>query len=299
MENHAAGFVNIIGRPNVGKSTLMNALVGERMSIITRKPQTTRHRIFGILNGDDFQIVFSDTPGIIGQANYQMQKAMNAFVFGAFEDADVLLWMIDPFEEFDDENPLLKRMQHAECPVFLIVNKSDLLKEGQEETIRKNWEGAANFAQFLFISAKEKRGTKELMDILIATLPKSPPYFPKDQLTDRNERFFVSEIIREQLLLQYKKEIPYSCEVFIESFKDPLEGAAKPITVIRAVIFVVRATQKNIIIGSKGAAIKQLGIDSRREIEQFLERSIYLELFVKVKDNWRDDASTLKQFGYT
>ena len=296
MSEFRSGFVNIIGKPNVGKSTLMNALVGERMSIITNKPQTTRHRIFGIVSGEDFQMVFSDTPGYIQNPNYKMQERMNSYVQLSFEDADLLLWLIDPTMPVEEDEPLKLKVKHAQCPVFLVINKKDLLSEEELAEHLAGWKNYLDFEpRYFCISALNQDGTEELMQAIKATLPEGPEYFPQDQLTDRPERFFVAEIVREQILLQYHQEIPYSCEVLIDSFKEDPE---RPLVRIHATIYVSRNSQKPILIGDKGKAIKQLGIASRERIEQFLEKQVHLELFVKVKDNWRDDERLLNLFGY-
>ena len=297
-KEHRSGFVNIIGHPNVGKSTLMNALVGERMSIITHKPQTTRHRILGIVNDDDYQIVFSDTPGLIKKTNYKMQERMNAFVQGTTEDADVMLLVIDVKEPFDAESPILQIVKKVKCPIFLVMNKTDLLNEEQLMQVLLKWKDKVNFTEIIPISALNKKNTSLLLDKILEYMPEGPVYYPKDQFTDRSERFFVSEIIREKILLQYHQEIPYSVEVIVDTFKedpDPDKNLVK----IHSTIFVSRKTQKSIIIGEKGSSIKKLGIEARKDIERFLDKRVFLELFVKVKEDWRDDDSSLKMFGYS
>ena len=297
-KEHRSGFVNIIGHPNVGKSTLMNALVGERMSIITHKPQTTRHRILGIVNDDDYQIVFSDTPGLIKKTNYKMQERMNAFVQGTTEDADVMLLVIDVKEPFDVESPILQIVKKVKCPIFLVMNKTDLLNEEQLMQVLLKWKDQINFTEIIPISALNKKNTSLLLDKILEYMPEGPVYYPKDQFTDRSERFFVSEIIREKILLQYHQEIPYSVEVIVDTFKedpDPDKNLVK----IHSTIFVSRKTQKSIIIGEKGSSIKKLGIEARKDIERFLDKRVFLELFVKVKEDWRDDDSSLKMFGYS
>lgn len=295
---HKSGFINIIGRPNVGKSTLMNALVGERMSIITNKPQTTRHRIVGILSGDDFQMVFSDTPGLIRDPAYQMQKAMNSFVHSTFEDSDVMMFVTDINEVYEPKDPLLKRLKHVEVPLFLIINKVDLTTPEELAKSIKWWNEQIDFTETVPIAALHKQNTDILFDLLIKNLPEGPEFYPKDQLTDRPERFFVSEIIREKILLLYEQEIPYSCEVIITSFKETQTTKGEDLVRISAEIYVARKTQKSIIIGKGGSAIKKLGMLARKDLETFLEQKVFLELFVKVKDNWRDDDSVLKRFGY-
>ena len=297
-KEHRSGFVNIIGHPNVGKSTLMNALVGERMSIITHKPQTTRHRILGIVNDDDYQIVFSDTPGLIKKTNYKMQERMNAFVQGTTEDADVMLLVIDVKEPFDAESPILQIVKKVKCPIFLVMNKTDLLNEEQLMQVLLKWKDEVNFTEIIPISALNKKNTSLLLAKILEYMPEGPVYYPKDQFTDRSERFFVSEIIREKILLQYHQEIPYSVEVIVDTFKedpDPDKNLVK----IHSTIFVSRKTQKSIIIGEKGSSIKKLGIEARKDIEKFLDKRVFLELFVKVKEDWRDDDSSLKMFGYS
>jgi GTP-binding protein Era len=295
---HKSGFVNIIGHPNVGKSTLMNALVGERMSIITHKPQTTRHRIIGIVNDDNYQIVFSDTPGLIKKTNYKMQERMNAFVQGTTEDADVMMLVIDVKEPFDAESPILQIVKKVKCPLFLVMNKTDLLNEEQLMQVLLRWKDQVNFTEIIPISALNKKNTSLLLNKILEYMPEGPVYYPKDQFTDRSERFFVSEIIREKILLLYHQEIPYSVEVIVDTFKedpDPDKNLVK----IHSTIFVSRKTQKSIIIGDKGSAIKKLGMDARKDIEKFLEKRVFLELFVKVKEDWRNDESSLKMFGYS
>jgi GTP-binding protein Era len=296
---HKSGFINIIGRPNVGKSTLMNALVGERMSIITAKPQTTRHRILGILSGEDFQMVFSDTPGVIEKPSYRMQHAMNAFVRSTFEDADLMLLVTEPGESYPDDDPLLLSLHRLDIPRFLVLNKVDLLDEARLEAWQAGWAARFPFDRILPISALHHTRTQELLQEILQVLPEGPEYYPKDQLTDRPERFFVSEIIREKILLLYHQEIPYSVDVAIESFKEgETTREGKPLVRISAVIYVARKTQKPILIGHQGEAIKKLGTEARTALEAFLEQKVFLELFVKVKENWRDDDHALRQLGY-
>lgn len=290
---HYAGFVNIIGRPNVGKSTLMNALVGERMSIITNKPQTTRHRIIGILSDEHYQIVFSDTPGLVSDPAYKMHEAMNSFVEGSFHDADIMLFVTDMLESYKSDDPLIEKLKKVTCPLFLIINKIDLKKPLEIAHKIQWWNDLIPFTETFPISALNKKNTELVQEYLIRNLPEGPVYYPKDQLTDKPERFFVSEIIREKILLRYKQEIPYSCEVGIESFED--DGV---LAKIRATIFVGRKTHKAILIGKDGQSIRSLGIDSRKSIESFLERRVFLDLHVKIKENWRDDDRMLKGFGY-
>ncbi len=295
---HKSGFVNIIGRPNVGKSTLMNALVGERMSIITHKPQTTRHRIFGILNGEDFQIVFSDTPGMIKDPAYKMQEAMNRFAHSTFEDADVMLFVIEPNERYAEDDPIIEQLRKIEKPLFLIINKVDLATPEQVNEATKLWEARLPNAIILPVSALQKAGTEGLLAKIKEYLPEGPAYFPSDQLTDRTERFFCSEIIREKILELYEQEVPYSCQVEIEDFKDSETMRGEPLARISAIIYVARKTQKPILIGKDGASIKRLGTEARKAMEEFLDRRVFLELHVKVRENWRDDENMLKKFGY-
>jgi GTP-binding protein Era len=297
MSVHQSGFVNIIGNPNVGKSTLMNVLVGEKMSIITSKPQTTRHRIFGIRSEDDYQIVFSDTPGIIQDPAYGMQSAMNKFAFSSFEDADILLFMTDIYEQYTGDEPIIKSLINAEVPKYLIINKIDLDKDGKADEVAKTWESRVKFDELFFISAEHKTNTDTLFDTILKVLPQGPPYYPKDELSDKPERFFVSEIIREKILTHYKQEIPYSCEVIVSRFKEE-EKNGSPLLMIYADIYVDRKSQKPIIIGKGGEAIKKLGIASRISIEAFFDKHIYLDLNVKIKENWRNDERVLKHFGY-
>ncbi len=297
---HQSGFVNIIGRPNAGKSTLMNALVGERMSIITHKPQTTRHRIIGILTGEGFQMVFSDTPGYVKQPQYKMHQNMNHFVEGTVEDADLMLFVFDLTEELEDDNPVLDVLKKTEAPILLVLNKQDLVAEQRLQDVGNWWRKRIKFADTINISASRmsREESTALLQKILAYLPEGAPYYPTDQLTDRPERFFVSEIIREKIFLLYTDEVPYSCEVGIESFKETVTNAGVPIARIHAVIYVLRETQKAILLGKGGAAIKKLGTYARGEIERFIQTKVYLELTVKVRDNWRDDELALHQFGY-
>lgn len=295
---HYSGFINIVGKPNVGKSTLMNALVGERMSIITHKPQTTRHRIMGILSGDDFQMVFSDTPGIIYDTNYKMQEMMNNYAFSTKEDADIMMYVTTPSEKNDDEDGIVNFLNSVKVPKFLVVNKIDL-HSPEEVIIRlEKWRKLVQFDEFFTISALEKKNTDILLGELRKQLPEGPAYFPKDQLSDKSERFFVSEIIREKILEIYRQEIPYSTEVVVTEFKEGKKNNGSPLVRIFAEIYVARATQKPIILGKGGSLIKKLGIESRKSIQKFLEKQVHLELFVKIKKDWRDDERQLKHFGY-
>ena len=289
---HRSGFVNILGNPNVGKSTLMNALVGERLSIITSKAQTTRHRILGIVNGEDFQIVYSDTPGIL-RPNYRLQESMLKFVNTAFIDADVILYITDVVEKADKNAHFLERLKKAKVPVLVLINKIDLTTEEKLEELVKVWHDLLPKAEILPVSALEKVNLDLLFDKILSLLPEGPEYYPKDALTDKNERFFVSEIIREKIFLNYEKEIPYSAEVEIESFREE-----EKLTRISAVIYVNRNSQKGILIGHKGSALKKAGTEARKDIEGFLGKKVFLELFVKVKKDWRNEPSALRNFGY-
>jgi len=290
--NHKSGFVNIIGNPNVGKSTLMNALVGERLSIITPKAQTTRHRIFGILNEPEYQIVFSDTPGVI-QPAYKMQEQMMKFVSDAFEDADVFLYLVEPGDRALKDQGFFEKLLNTKFPVLLIINKIDTTNQELLENEVEYWNDALPNAEIIPISALKEANTAYLLERLIALIPQSPPYFDKDALTDKTERFFVSEIVREQILINYKKEIPYSVEVDVEEFKE-----AEDIIRMRAVIYVARDSQKGIIIGHRGSMLKRVGVGARKQLEKFFAKKVHLETFVKVKKNWRDSDAQLKRFGY-
>ena len=289
---HKAGFVNIIGNPNVGKSTLMNAFVGEKLSIITSKAQTTRHRIFGIVSGDDFQIVFSDTPGII-KPSYALQASMMDFVKSAFEDADILIYMVEIGEKELKDEAFFKRINQLDVPVLLLINKVDTSDQSVLEEQVAYWKEKVPNAEIYPISALRKFQTEVVFNRIIELLPESPAFFPKDQLTDKPERFFVNEIIREKILLHYKKEIPYSVEVETESFAD-----SETIIHIRSVIMVERESQKGIIIGHKGEALKRVGIEARTDLEKFFGKQIHLELFVKVNKDWRSNVRQLRRFGY-
>ena len=289
---HKSGFVNIIGNPNVGKSTLMNALVGERLSIITSKAQTTRHRILGIVNGDAFQIVYSDTPGILNP-KYKLQESMLKFVNTAFVDADVILYVTDVKETIDKHEKYIARLSKSSAPILLILNKIDLSNQGELEQKVAVWKKTLPQAEIIPISALEKFNLGIIFDRILELLPEGPGFYPKDALTDKTERFFIEEIIREKILLNYQKEIPYSVEVLVETFEEE-----EKIVKIRAAIFVARDSQKGIIIGHKGKMLKKVGTDARKDIEEFLDKQIFLELFVKVKKDWRDNKNLLKGFGY-
>lgn len=289
---HKAGFVNIVGNPNVGKSTLMNLLVGERISIATFKAQTTRHRIMGIVNTDDMQIVFSDTPGVL-KPNYKLQESMLDFSKSALIDADVLLYVTDVIETSDKNQEFIDKVNQLDIPVLLLINKIDLTNQQGLEKIVSEWHALIPKAEILPISAKAKFNIQPLMKRIKELIPDSPPFFEKDQLTDKPARFFVSEIIREKILLYYDKEIPYSVEVLVESFKEE----AKSIH-IRSVIFVERESQKGIIIGHEGKALKKVSSEARKGLERFFNKSIYLEVFVKVDKDWRNSDKELRNFGY-
>ncbi|ANW96669.1 GTPase Era [Wenyingzhuangia fucanilytica] len=289
---HKAGFVNIIGNPNVGKSTLMNAFVGEKLSIITSKAQTTRHRILGIVNGDDYQIMFSDTPGIIKPA-YEMQTSMMDFVKSAFEDADILIYMVEIGEKELKDEAFFNKIQSSKVPVMLLINKIDTSNQQEIEEKLAYWEEKVPKANVYLISALEKFNIEPVFDKIKELLPESPAFYPKDQLTDKPERFFVNEAIREKILLNYKKEIPYAVEIETEEFFEE-----DNIIRIRAIIMVERETQKGIIIGHKGAALKKVGMQARKDLEIFFDKKVFLELYVKVNKNWRSNDRQLKRFGY-
>lgn len=290
--NHKAGFVNIIGNPNVGKSTLMNAFVGEKLSIITSKAQTTRHRILGIVNGDDFQVVLSDTPGIIKPA-YQLQESMMGFVKSAFEDADVLIYMVEIGEQELKDEAFFNKITNSKIPVLLLLNKIDKSDQDQLESQVQVWAEKVPNAEIFPVSALEGFNVKEVFNRIIELLPESPPFYPKDQLTDKPERFFINETIREKILMHYKKEIPYAVEVDTEEFFEE-----EKIIRIRSVIMVERETQKGIIIGHKGSALKRVGVEARKDLETFFGKQIHIELYVKVNKNWRSNQIQLKRFGY-
>ncbi|HAF27625.1 MAG TPA: GTPase Era [Bacteroidales bacterium] len=289
---HKSGFVNIIGNPNVGKSTLMNEMVGEKLSIITSKSQTTRHRIMGIVNTDDYQIVYSDTPGIL-KPNYKLQEKMMGFVGTAIEDADIMLYITDVVETFDKNQQYIDRLSKIEVPILLLINKIDLSNQEKLEALVDIWKQILPKAEIIPISALNKFNLEYVFKRIIELLPESPPYFPKDSLTDKSERFFVSEIIREKVLLNYQKEIPYSVEIEIEEFKD-----TDQLLRIRALIHVTRPSQKGIIIGHKGQALKKTGTEARKDIEAFFGKKVFLEMYVKVSKDWRDNDRPLRNFGY-
>lgn len=289
---HKAGFVNIIGNPNVGKSTTMNAMLGERLSIITPKAQTTRHRIFGILNDEDYQVVFSDTPGVIRPA-YALQESMMNFVSSAFEDADIFIYLIEIGERALKDEKFYERLKKTNTPLIIGLNKIDTVEQDKLEAEVAYWKEEFPIAEIIPLSALKEFNTDYLLQRIVELLPESPPYFDKQQLTDKSERFFTSEIIREKILLNYKKEVPYSVEVNVDEFKEE-----EKIIRIRAVILVARDSQKGIIIGHKGGPLKKVGTEARLEMEKFFQKKVFLELFVKVNKDWRDDQRKLKQFGY-
>lgn len=289
---HKAGFVNIIGNPNVGKSTIMNSLVGEKLSIITSKAQTTRHRIMGIVNGKDFQIVYSDTPGII-VPHYKLQESMMKSVNLALIDADIILYITDVIETADKNETILNKLQNIKIPILLVINKIDLSDQEKTIFLIKYWQEKLPNAEIIPLSALEGFNIEKLLNRIIELLPQSPPYFPKDQLTDKSIRFFVSEIIREKLMIYYHKEVPYSAQVEVEFFEE-----SEDIIRMRVIIFVSRDSQKGIIIGHKGEAIKKVGTEARKDIEEFLGKKVFLELFVKVSKDWRNKERELKRFGY-
>ena len=289
---HKAGFVNIIGNPNVGKSTLMNAFVGEQLSIITNKAQTTRHRILGIVSGDDFQVVFSDTPGIIKPA-YDLQSSMMEFVKSAMDDADILLYMVELGEKQLKDEAFFNKIRNSKVPVLLLLNKIDTGDETSLSEAVAHWQEMVPEAEVYAISALNKFGVQEVFNRILELLPESPPFYPKDQFTDKPERFFVNESIREKILLNYKKEIPYAVEVETEEFFE-----SDDIIRIRSVIMVERESQKGIIIGHKGSALKRVGMQARKDLEKFFGKQIHLELYVKVNKNWRSSNRELRRFGY-
>ncbi|MEE9362736.1 MAG: GTPase Era [Cellulophaga sp.] len=289
---HKAGFVNIIGNPNVGKSTLMNAFVGEKLSIITSKAQTTRHRILGIVNGDDFQMILSDTPGIIKPA-YELQSSMMNFVKSAFEDADVLVYMVEIGEKALKDEHFFEKIKSSKIPVLLLLNKIDTSEQEVLEEQIQYWQNLLPKVEIHPISALRNFNIKEVFYRIIELLPEGQPYYPKDQLTDKPERFFVNEIIREKILMYYKKEIPYAVEIDTEEFFEDEE-----IIRMRAVIMVERDSQKGIIIGHKGTALKRVGVEARKDLEKFFNKQVHIELYVKVNKNWRSSLNQLKRFGY-
>ncbi|HOP58381.1 MAG TPA: GTPase Era [Bacteroidales bacterium] len=290
--DHKAGFVNILGNPNVGKSTIMNALVGKKLSIVTSKAQTTRHRIIGIVNGDNFQIIYSDTPGIL-KPGYKLQEAMMSFVNMALKDADIFLYVTDVTEKPLDENIITRKIKSSGIPIILVINKIDLSNQDDLGRLVEAWSNIFPGSPVISLSAAYGFNMNVLLDTILAKLPDNPPWFPKDQLTDKYERFFASEILREKILLNYKKEVPYSVEAEIESFHEE-----KDIIRIRALIHVERDSQKGIIVGHRGQTLKKVGTEARLEMEDFFGKKVFLELFVKVSKEWREKPMMLKRFGY-
>ena len=293
-KKHRAGFVNIVGNPNVGKSTLSNRLVGERLSIITSKAQTTRHRIMGIVNGEDYQIVFSDTPGVL-KPKFKLQESMLDFSTGALVDADILLYVTDVIESPTKNQDFLDKVAREQIPVLLVINKIDLLTGGQQEleSLVEQWKQLLPQAEVYPTSALHNFNVDNIMRRIVELLPESPPYFGKDALTDRNSRFFVTEIVREKILLTYDKEVPYATQVIVEKFDEDDKSIH-----IMAVIYVERDSQKGIIIGHQGKKLKHVGIEARKDIEKFFEKRVFLELYVKVEKDWRNQENKLRQFGY-
>ena len=289
---HRAGFVNIIGNPNVGKSTLMNALVGEKLSIVTAKAQTTRHRIMGIVNGEDYQIVYSDTPGIL-KPNYRLQQSMMNFVDTAIGDADIILYVTDTVEKGDKNEEYIAKLKNIQCPVILVINKIDISSQEQVMELMKWWKEQIPNAIIFPASAQEKFNLDNIFDAIVENLPVAPAWYDKDVFTDKNLRFFASEIVREKIFLNYKEEIPYSCEVVVEEFK---EGAER--YDISAVIYVMRETQKGIIIGKGGQSLKKVGTQARIDMEDFFQKKVFLRLYVKVDADWRESKKELRRFGY-
>ena len=292
MSSHRSGFVNIIGNPNVGKSTLMNALVGEKLCIVTAKAQTTRHRIMGIINGEDWQIVFSDTPGIL-KPNYRLQQTMLDCVDEALGDADVILYVTDTVEKADKNAEYVQKLKELQCPVIVVVNKIDISDQDSVVALMEHWKQEIPGATVIPASAQEHFNIETILETIKEKLPECPPWFDKDAFTDRNLRFFASEIIREQILLNYKEEIPYCCEVVVESFKEGSERYD-----ISAVIYVARESQKGIVIGKQGSALKKVGTAARLEMEDFFQKKVFLQLFVKVDPDWRESRKELRKFGY-
>ena len=292
MSSHRSGFVNIIGNPNVGKSTLMNAMVGEKLSIVTAKAQTTRHRIMGIVNGDDYQIVYSDTPGIL-KPNYRLQQNMMNFVDAAIGDADIILYVTDTVETADKNADYVAKLQRLDCPVIVVLNKIDLSDQPHVMELMQYWQDQLPKADIIPASARERFNLESIFDKIVEKLPVSPPWYDKDTFTDRNLRFFAQEIIREKILLNYSQEIPYCCEVEVESFKEGEERYE-----IGAVIYVMRESQKGIVIGKKGAALKKVGTEARIDMEDFFQKKVFLSLYVKVDPDWRENRKELRRFGY-
>ena len=292
MKKHRAGFVNIIGNPNVGKSTLMNALVGEKLSIVTAKAQTTRHRIMGIVNGEDWQIVYSDTPGIL-KPSYRLQQSMMNFVDTAIGDADIILYVTDTVEKADKNIEYIQKLQNIECPVILVINKIDISSQEDVMKLMEWWKGQLPKAVIYPASAKEKFNIENIFDAIVSNLPEAPAWFDKDTFTDKNLRFFASEIMREKIFLNYSQEVPYCCEVSIEEFKEGKERYD-----ISAVIYVMRDSQKGILIGKGGKSLKKVGTEARIDMEDFFQKKVFLSIFVKVDPDWRESKKELRRFGY-
>lgn len=290
---HKAGFVNIIGLPNVGKSTLLNALLGEKLSIVSPKAQTTRQRILGIVNQESYQIVFSDTPGFVNQPSYQLHHSMNASVKEALEDADLLLLVTDKYQKNEEQEHFVKLMQATDKPVMVLINKVDLYTEQDTKQLITKWQQLIPRAEVIPLSATTAFNKDWLTDKIAAILPENPPYYDKDQITDRNMRFYAADMVREKIFLHYQKEIPYACQVIVEEYKEEAN-----IDKIKCSIFVERESQKAILIGNRGDAIKKIGIEAREEIEKLAGKKVYLELQVKIKDKWRNDPNALQRFGY-
>lgn len=290
---HKSGFVNIIGLPNVGKSTLMNQLLGEKLSIVTHKPQTTRHRILGILSAPEYQIVLSDVPGYVEDMSYQMHRKMNSYIEESFKDGDILLVMINPGDHTELAPDVVKLIDGSKAYKILVINKIDLFDPADVKAKAASWNEKLTFDETRLISAEKGEGVGDLLDDLVQHLPEGPAYYPKDQISNKNVRFFISELIREQIFLQFRQEIPYSAQVDIEGYKDK-----EDIIHIEAMIYVNRKSQKYIIIGKNGSAIKELGIQARKNIEEFLGKQVFLKLHVKVREKWRNNDDLLRKFGY-
>ena len=288
-----SGFVNIFGKPNAGKSTLLNSLMGEKLAIVSHKVQTTRHRIMGIVNDENYQVVFSDTPGYINQPAYKLQNNMNNFVDEALDDADVILFVTDKNQKEEEQTHLIELLKKTKAASVVLINKMDLCQQGEVEKLMAYWKEKLPKAEVLAISAASGINSKKVIKKIVELLPAHPAYYDKEQLTDRNVRFFVAEMVREKIFLNYTAEIPYSCQVEVDTYIE-----SEKIDRIRCVIYVERESQKMILIGRKGESLKAIGIDARQEIEKFLGKQVHLELFVKVKDKWRNDPISLKHFGY-
>lgn len=297
MEDHKSGYVNIVGQPNVGKSTLLNSLMQQKVSIVTSKPQTTRHRIITLFNDEDFQIVFSDSPGVMVTPHYGMQESMNRFAYSSFEDADIILFVTDIYEKYSGDEKLLQALETVSCPKYLIINKIDQDKTDIAPSLVEEWNSKIHFDRSFLISAEQNISVDAVFTAIINDLPLSPPYFSKEDISDRSERFFASEIIRESIFKNYKQEVPYSTEVVVHAFKEDRESA-QPLLKIYADIYVDRKSQKPILIGKNGQSIKKLGIAAREGLEKFFEIHVFLDLKVKIKENWRDDKQLLSHFGY-